>query len=68
MTNLLVGKVASYDAANLKVAELFSKAIILPMFVCGDCMAVCSMSATGVAEIAKSSNLKGRPHTFVYIV
>ena len=32
---------ASYDDAMLKVTELFSKAILLPMFVYGDCMAVC---------------------------
>ena len=34
-------------------------------------MAVCSVlytSATGVAEIAESTNLTGCPHTFVYIV
>jgi hypothetical protein len=35
-------------------------------------MAVCSifihMSATGVDETAKSTNLKGSPPTFVYIV
>ena len=36
-----VRKVASYDGAMLKVTELFSKAILLPMFVNGDCMAVC---------------------------
>ena len=30
MTNSLVGKVASYDGATLKVTELFSKAILLP--------------------------------------
>jgi hypothetical protein len=40
------------------------------MFVYGDGMAVCSilLSAIGVSEIAKSTNLKGCPHTFVYIV
>ena len=46
--------------------------ILLPVFVYGDCMAVCSyfihLSAMGVAEIAESTNLKGCPHTFVYIV
>jgi hypothetical protein len=26
------------------------------------------LSATGVAEIAESTHLKGCPHTFVYIV
>ena len=29
---------------------------------------VIHLSATGVAEIAESTNLKGCPHTFVYIV
>ena len=56
---------------RLKVTELFSKAILLPMFVYGDCMSVCSifihLSATGVAETAESSNLKGFPHSFEYI-
>jgi hypothetical protein len=28
--------------AMLKVIELFSKAVLIPMFVYGDCMAVCS--------------------------
>jgi hypothetical protein len=41
VVKLLVGKVASYDGAKLKVPELFSKAILLPMFVYGDGMAVC---------------------------
>jgi hypothetical protein len=40
---LLVGKVASYDGATLKVTELFGKAILLTMFICEDCMAVCSI-------------------------
>jgi hypothetical protein len=66
-TNWLVGKVASYDGATLKVTELFSKAILLSVFVYGDCMAT-FLSATFVAEIGKSTNLKGCPHTFVYIV
>ena len=34
---------ASYDGATSKVTELFSKAILLPMFVCGDYMAVYSI-------------------------
>ena len=38
LMNWLVGKVAPYDGAMLKVTELFSKAILLPMFVYGDCM------------------------------
>jgi hypothetical protein len=41
LTNLLIGKVASYDSAMLNVTELFSKAILLPLFVCGHCMVVC---------------------------
>jgi hypothetical protein len=45
LMNWLVGKVASYGA-TLKVPELFSKAILLPMFVYGDCMAVCSVLYT----------------------
>ena len=68
----LFGKVLSYDGAVLKVNELFSKAILLPMFVYGDCMAVWSifkdLSATGVAEMVKYTNWKGCPHTFVHIV
>jgi hypothetical protein len=60
------------DVAKLgvKVTELLSKAILLPMFVYGDCMAVCLIlytSATGVAEIAKSTHLKGCPHNLVCI-
>ena len=57
--------------AMLKVTELFSKAILLSMFVYGDCMAVCSIlytSATDVAEMDESTNLKWCPHTFVNIV
>uniref|UniRef100_A0A674CQL9 adenylate cyclase n=1 Tax=Salmo trutta TaxID=8032 RepID=A0A674CQL9_SALTR len=58
--------VASYDGATLKVTEIFSEAIVLAMSVYGDCMAVCSilytcLSATGVAEIAESTNLNGCP-------
>jgi hypothetical protein len=48
----------------LKVAELSRKAILLPMFVFGDCTAMCSIF---VAEIAETTNLKECPHTFVYI-
>ena len=42
----LVGKVASYNGATLKLTELFNNAILRPMFVCGDCMAVCSILYT----------------------
>ena len=63
---------ASYGGATLKVTELFSKSILLPMFVYGDCMAVLldfiHLSATVVAEIAESTNLKGSQHTFGHIV
>ena len=69
MKSGLVRKVASCDGAMLKVTKLFSKAILLPMFVYRDCMAVfldfIHLSATGVAEIAKSTHLKGCPHTLV---
>ena len=56
---------------RLKVTDLFSKALLLPMFVYGDRMAVFDfihLSATGVAEIAESTNLKACPDTFVYTV
>ena len=46
MTNWLVGKVASFYCTTLKVTEIFSKAILLPMFVYGDCMAVCTILYT----------------------
>ena len=63
MTNCIVGKVASCDGATLKATELFGMAIPLPIFVFGDCMAVCwiliHLSATGVAEMAESTNSKG---------
>ena len=44
----------------MKVTEVFSKAILLPMLVYGDCGCVLDfiyLLATGVAEIAKSTNL-----------
>ena len=44
----------------MKVTELYSKAILLPIFVYGDCMAVLDfihLSATGVAEIAEFTKL-----------
>ena len=62
---------ASYDDATLKVTELFCKAILLRMFVYGDCMALVDFihqSAMGVAEIAKSTNLKGCPNLCIYTV
>ena len=71
LTSSLVGKIASYDDAMLKVTELFRKAVLLPMFLWrlhGYVLDLIHLSATGVAEIAKSTHLKGCPHTFVYIV
>ena len=58
---------ASYDGATLKVTELFSKAILLPMFIYEEYIFI-HLSATGLAEIAKSPKLKVCPHTFVQIV
>ena len=59
---------ASYDGATLKVTEIFSKTILLPMFVYGDCVFdFIHLSETGAAEIAKSTNLK-HPHTFGHVV
>jgi hypothetical protein len=63
--------VSSYDGATLKVTDLFSKAILLPIFVWklhGYVLDVIHLSAMGVAEIVKSTNVKVSPHTFVYIV
>ena len=65
---------AFYDGATLKVTEHFSKAILLPMFFLwrlhGGVLDFINLSATGGAEIAESTNLKGCPQTFVqaYIV
>ena len=42
---------ASYDGATLKVAELFSRAILLPMFVYGDCIAVCLILYTRQKQV-----------------
>ena len=67
-----VGKVASYDGAMLKVTELFCKGHstanvgLWRLHGCG--LNFIHLSAAGVAEIAKSTNLNGCPHTFVYIV
>ena len=49
---------ASYDGAMLKVTELFSKAILLPMFVNG-VLNFIYLSAAGVAEKANSTQIKG---------
>ena len=69
--NWFVGNVASYDGATLKVIELFCKAILLPVFVYGDCMHGCVLNFihhSAMAEIAESTHLKGCTHTFVYMV
>ena len=55
---------ASYDGATLKVTELFSKAINSTGNVClwrlhGGVLDSVHLSAAGVAEIAKSTKLKG---------
>ena len=60
--------VASYDCATLKVTELFSKAILLPMFVYGDCIAVCSIYIRYLSATAESTIMKGCPHIFIYSV
>jgi hypothetical protein len=54
----------------LNVTELFSKAILLAIFVYGDCMAVCWILYTCqqwvVAEIAKSTHVKGVHIYYIY--
>ena len=71
-TNWLIRKMASYNGATLKVTELFSKAILLPVFVYGDCMAVClilyACQQRVWLKLAKSTNSKGCPQTFAYSV
>ena len=67
----LVGKVTSYDGAMLKVTELFRKDILLSVCLWrlrGYVLDFIHLSATVVAEIAESTNLKGCPHTFVNIL
>jgi hypothetical protein len=61
--------VASYDGDMLKVTLLFNKTILLSMFLwrLHDCVII-HLSATGVAEIAESTKLKGCPLTFAFIV
>ena len=62
---------ASYDGATLKVTELFSNghstANVCLWILHGCVLDFTPLSATGVAEIAESTNLKGCPHTFVSI-
>jgi len=65
-------KGASYDGATLKVTEIFSTAHS-PANVCLWRLHCCVLdfillSAMGVAEIAKSTNWKGCPHTFGHVV
>jgi hypothetical protein len=64
---------ASYDGAMLKVTELFSRAIQSTANVClwrlhGCMLNFIHMSASGVAEIAKSTNFEGVSTYFAYIV
>jgi hypothetical protein len=63
---------SALGGAMLKVTELYSKAIQLPMFVYGcvhgGVLNFIHLSATGVAEIAISTHFKGCPDTRVYIV
>ena len=63
---------ASYDGATLKVTELFSKGhstANICLWRLHSCfLDFIHLSAMCVAEIAKSTNLKGCPHTFVYVV
>ena len=61
-------KVASYDGGTLKVTGLFSKANVCLWRLHGCLLDFIHLSATGVAEIAESTHLKGCPYTFVYIV
>jgi hypothetical protein len=64
--------VASYNGAMLKVTELLSKGHSIAN-VCLWRMHCCVLdfillSATGVAEMAESMNLKWFPHTFGHVV
>ena len=60
---------ASYDGVTLKVfseGPSTDNVCLRRLYSCVlDCI---HLSATGVAEIAKSTHLKGCPHTAVYIV
>ena len=57
---------ASYDGATLRVPELFSKANVCLWRLHGGVLDFIHLSATGLAEIAESTNLKG--FAFVYIL
>lgn len=63
---------ASYDDATLKVTALFSTghstASVYLWRVHGCVLDFIHLSAVGVAEITKSTHLKGCPHTFGDIV
>ena len=61
LTNWFVGKVASYDGATLKVTEVFSKAILLPMEIAWLC-------ARFYTPVSNGCGWKSRIHSFVYIV
>jgi hypothetical protein len=57
-----------WNGVTLKVTELFSKAILLTMFVYGCVLDFIHLSATGVAEIAESTHLKVSTYFCVYSV
>ena len=70
--NWLVGKVASYDGATLKVTKLFSTAHCT-VNVCrwrlhGCVLDFIHLLAMGVVEIADSTHSKGCPHTLGHVV
>jgi hypothetical protein len=72
LRNGLVGKEAFYDSATLNVTELFSMghstANVCLWRLHGCVLNYIHRSATDVAEIAKSTNLKGCPHTYGHVV
>ena len=63
---------ASFDGATLKVTEPFdtsySTATVCLWRLHGGVLDFIHLSATGVAEIAESTNLKGCSHAFVYVM
>ena len=61
---------ASYDGAALKVTELFSighSTANVCLCLHGCVLDFIQLSATGVAEIAKSTHLKGCPPTYGHV-
>jgi hypothetical protein len=67
LTNLLDGKVASYDGATLKVTELYSKAHSTAD-VCLWRLHSCLLDFIHLWWLKLTTNLKGCPHTFVCTV